>query len=67
MVLLGFLVMERVVSLGILAGLPLSVYGAHAAISPNASDTDVPKCNMANALRAHFRHAMSVAFVLAVS
>ena len=30
-----------------------------AASSPNASDTDVPKCNMANAIRVYFRHAVS--------
>ena len=59
--------MERVVSLGILVGLLPFVYGAHAAISPNASDTDVPKCNMANAIRVYFHHAVSVAFVPAVS
>ena len=50
MVLLVFLVMERVVSLGILAGLLPSVHGSCAAISPNASDTDVTKSNMANAI-----------------
>lgn len=58
--------MERVVLLGILSGLLPSVHGSCVASSPNASDTDVPKSNMANAIRVYFRHAVSVAFVPAV-